>query len=63
MDVIRVCSHSGEITFVSKAFGDRTTDCELTVNSGFIDLVEPGDLIMADKVRFHNLSNPKMHFI
>ena len=75
------CAPSGEITFVSRSFGGRTTDSgewliicwhaisvvesaataylnwssfyfvllELTVKSGFINLVEPGDLIMADK--------------
>jgi hypothetical protein len=43
------CAPSGEITFISKAFGGRTTDTEITVKSGFVDLVEPGDLIMADK--------------
>lgn len=39
----------GEISFVSKSFGGRTTDSELTVKSGFVNLVQPGDTIMADK--------------
>lgn len=43
------CAPSGEITFVSRGFGGRTTDTELTVRSGFIQLVQPGDTIMADK--------------
>lgn len=43
------CAPSGEITFVSRGFGGRTTDTELTVRSGFIHLVQPGDTIMADK--------------
>ena len=44
------CAPSGEITFISQSYGGRTTDSELTVKSGFINLVEPGDLVMADKV-------------
>ncbi len=40
---------SGEITFISKAYGGRTTDTEITVKSGFIDLIEEGDVVMADK--------------
>ena len=40
---------SGEITFMSKAFGGRTTDTEITVKSGFINLIEQGDVVMADK--------------
>jgi hypothetical protein len=43
------CAPSGEITFVSKGFGGRTTDTELTVRSGFLNLIEPGDTVMADK--------------
>ena len=35
--------------FVSPGFGGRTTDMEITVKSGFIDLVERGDVILADK--------------
>jgi len=51
---------SGEITFVSKAFGGRTTDTEITIKSGFIDLIEPGDVVLADKGFPHietNLAN------
>lgn len=40
---------SGEVTFCSKGFGGRSTDTELTTQSGFLDLIEPGDLIMSDK--------------
>ena len=43
------CAPSGEITFISKSFGGRTTDSELTVKSGFIKLIEVGDTILADK--------------
>ena len=47
--VLLGCAPSGEITFISKGFGGRVTDSELTVKSGFVRLVEPGDTIMADK--------------
>ena len=40
---------SGEITFISKAFGGRITDTELTIQSGLLSLLEPGDEILADK--------------
>lgn len=43
------CAPSGEIMFVSKGFGGRTTDTEITVRSGFLQLIEPGDHILADK--------------
>ncbi|XP_065304320.2 uncharacterized protein [Dermacentor albipictus] len=40
---------NGLVTFVSKAFGGRTTDSVATVESGFLSLLEPGDLVLADK--------------
>ena len=39
----------GLITFVSKAYGRKTTDSYITNDSGFLDLLEPGDEILADK--------------
>ncbi|KMQ85539.1 fatty-acid amide hydrolase 2-like protein [Lasius niger] len=42
-------SPSGKITFLSKGYGGRSTDGFIVVDSGFINLVEPGDEIMADK--------------
>jgi hypothetical protein len=43
------CAPSGEIMFCSRGFGGRTTDTEITARSGFINLVQPGDTVMADK--------------
>ncbi len=40
---------SGEFVFISKAFGGRVTDTFLTVNSGILQLLEPGDVVLADK--------------
>ena len=40
---------NGLITFLSKANGGRVTDCHLTAESGFLNLLEPGDQILADK--------------
>ncbi len=42
-------SPSGEIMFLSKVYGGRATDTEITCNSGFLDLIEDGDVILADK--------------
>ncbi|XP_077544728.1 uncharacterized protein LOC144157886 [Haemaphysalis longicornis] len=39
----------GTICFNSEAYGGRCSDAFITVNSGFLDLVEPGDTILADK--------------
>ena len=40
---------SGEITFISQCYGGRITDTQITVNSGFIELLEEGDVVLADK--------------
>ncbi|XP_064467398.1 uncharacterized protein LOC135378324 [Ornithodoros turicata] len=40
---------SGQIAFVSHAYGGRTSDSEVTVHSKFLDLVEHGDLVLSDK--------------
>ena len=40
---------SGEFTFISKAYGGRVTDTQLTVNSGILNHLEPGDVVLADK--------------
>lgn len=44
-----VISPSGMITFISKGYGGRSSDGFIVNDSGFINLVEPGDEIMADK--------------
>lgn len=40
---------NGCICFVSKAWGGRTSDRLLTERCGFLDHIEPGDVVMADK--------------
>lgn len=42
-------SPNGVVTFLSKAFGGRTSDSRLTVDSGFLELLQPGDCVLADK--------------
>ena len=42
-------SPRGCISFVSDVWGGRATDRHITVNSGFLNLIDPTDQIMADK--------------
>ena len=49
MKYLIACAPSGEITFVSKMFGGRTTDTEICNKSGFVHLIESGDGILGDK--------------
>ena len=45
---------NGQITFISKCYGGRVTDCQLTQESGIVLLLEKDDEIMADKVSVSN---------
>ncbi|XP_037515634.1 uncharacterized protein LOC119392748 [Rhipicephalus sanguineus] len=40
---------NGVVTFLSDAYGGRTSDTRITLESGFLDRIEPGDIVLADK--------------
>lgn len=42
-------SPRGSISFISKAWGGRTSDKHIAENSGILDHILPGDLVMADR--------------
>ena len=42
-------SPNGTVTYISKVWGGRASDRHITLQDGFIDLVEPYDLILADR--------------
>ena len=42
-------SPQGLVTYVSNLWGRRATDRAITENCGILDLIEPGDDVMADR--------------
>ncbi len=43
------CSPTGTLTFISELYAGSVSDKELTRLCGILNLVEPGDAVMADK--------------
>jgi len=39
----------GTISFISKAWGGRTSDKRITEESGYLNFINPGDIILADR--------------
>ena len=39
----------GTVSFISLGWGGRTSDKHITENSGFLNKLDPGDLILADR--------------
>jgi hypothetical protein len=46
--LVAIAPH-GEIIFVSRGYGGRATDAQITTSCGLLNLLEPGDVILADK--------------
>ncbi|XP_066593152.1 uncharacterized protein [Prorops nasuta] len=43
------CTPHGQISFLSEAYGGRATDSQITIASKFLQLLQPGDVVLADK--------------
>jgi len=42
-------THHGHISFISEAFGGRTSDINLTQECGIMENLVPGDIVLADR--------------
>lgn len=40
---------NGTVTFISDAYGGPTSDTYITIDSGFLEHIEAGDVVLADK--------------
>jgi hypothetical protein len=49
------CTPDGLITFISEGYGGRCSDFTIVEDSGFLDKLSPGALVMADR-GFKNIS-------
>lgn len=47
--ILVVISPNGMVAFLSKAYGGRASDQHIVGDSGFYNLVDPGDVVLADR--------------
>lgn len=62
--VLIACAPQGSISFVSDAYEGSISDREIVIQSKFVDLLDPGDLIIADRgFTIHDIVESKQAFL